>query len=631
MSLEGFAPAADPVPSEHLVRFGAFELDRSTGELTCQGRRVPLQDQPARVLCLLTAKPNQLISREELRQALWSDDTFVEFEAALSVAIMKIRQALGDSAGKPRFVETIPKRGYRFLADVRAAGPAVMVAAPPTSTLPDEPRRRSWIWLLGLAVLTFAAVVLFAQRSRNVPAAPPAPRSIAVLPFQPLVAGASDEALEFGMTASLITKLSRIPGLTVSPMASVRRFVPLDQDPIEAGRVLGVEAVLESHVQRTANRMRVMTRLLRVSDGQALWAQEWNDEGESTVGVEGRMSEALADALKLSLAGAVREAIRTPETANPEAQERFFFGKHHLSIREGRRFAQAEQAFREAIELDPLYARAHAGLSLALSAVAWSGDRPGSDVIAPAKAAALEALRLDDSIAEAHTALAVVHEAFEFDRPAAEREHLRAMSLDDQDWYVLISYAVFLMNQDRADEALAVTDRHLRLDPTSPLAHRNRAMAFYVARRYDECVNQSRKTLELDRRYVTAYQWLWACLAEQGKHQEAVEAWEEWRAIDGGASARLTADRMKALYHSRGWQAYLTESLAVQPDAPDLARTRARLLVKAGRHDDAITALERALERRDPWIVMLNQPEWDPLRGDARFQAIRRRTGARGL
>jgi DNA-binding winged helix-turn-helix (wHTH) protein/TolB-like protein/Tfp pilus assembly protein PilF len=629
MSVEGFAPAADPVPSEHLVRFGAFELDRSTGELTSQGRRVPLQDQPARVLCLLTAKPNQLVSREELRQALWSDDTFVEFEAALAVAIMKIRQALGDSATKPRFVETIPKRGYRFLADVRAAAPAVTVAAQAASTQPDKRHRTPWLWVLGLAVLTVAAVVLFAQRSRNDPAANPGPRSVAVLPFRPLVTGAGDEALELGMTASLITKLSRIPGLTVSPIASVRRFVRLDQDPVEAGRILGVEAVLESHVHRTADRMRVMTRLLRVSDGRALWAQEWNDEGRSALGVEGRMSESLADALSLSLAGDEREAIRKPETANLEAQERFFFGKYHLGIREGERFAQAEQAFRAAIELDPLYARAHAGLSLALSAVAWSGDRPGVEVMSAAKAVALEALRLDDSLAEAHTALAVVHEAFEFDRAAAEREYLRAMSLDDHDWYVLISYAVFLMNQDRADEALAVTDRHLRLDPTSPLAHRNRAMALYVARRYDECVTQSRKTLELDRRYVTAYQWLWACLAEQGKHQEAVEVWEEKRAIDGSASARLTADRMKALYRARGWQAYLRESLALIPDAPDLARTRIRLLVKAGRYDDAIAALERALERRDPWVVMLNQPEWDPLRGDSRFQAVRRRTGAR--
>ena len=447
------------------------------------------------------------------------------------------------------------------------------------------------------------------------------PRSIAVLPFKPLVATEADERLQLGLTEAVINQLSRIKTLRIEPLARVRRFRSLDQDPLEVGRVLRVEAVLEGHFQQMGSGVQVRSRLLRTRDGTALAIDQWHESFSNILDVQGHLAELIAEALEVTLTPAERARIRRQDTNSPEAFRNYLFGRYHLEFRSYERMLEAERELREALRLDPRYARAHAALSLTLTHMAWLGGRRGIDVMGPAKDAALQALALDDSVALAHTALAYVHDQFEYDPVRAQSEHLRAIELDDQDLWVLRAYGSFLMRRDAFDEALEVIRRALQLDPTSPLSNRHKAMMLYVARRYDECVAQSRRTLTLDPDDLSlSYPWLARCLEQQGKQRQAVDAYEKNRAARGNP---VLAERMKRLYAVRGWEAYWRERLRLDSGVESAAAAHVRL----GNIDESIRSLERGYQARSPWINNSNDPEWDPLRSDQRFQALRQRTG----
>jgi TolB-like protein/Tfp pilus assembly protein PilF len=481
-------------------------------------------------------------------------------------------------------------------------------------------RRILW-WAVGtgVAILGVGAAVLGTWTRDSISSVPP--RSIAVLPFKPLVATEADERLQLGLTEAVINQLSRIKTLRIEPLARVRRFRSLDQDPLEAGRALRVEAVLEGHFQQTQSGVQVRSRLLRTRDGTALAINQWHEPFRNILDVQGRLAESLAEALGLTLTSAERARIRRQDTNSPEAFRHYLFGRYHLEVRSYERMLEAERELREALRLDPRYARAHAALSLTLTHMAWLGGPRGIDVMGPAKDAALQALAIDDSVALAHTALAYVHDYFEYDSIRAQSEHLRAMELDDQDLWVLRAYGSFLMRRDAFDEALEVIRRALDLDPTSPLSNRHKAMMLYVARRYDECVAESRRTLTLDPDDLSlSYQWLARCLEQQGKQRQAVDAYEKGRAARGNPAL---AERMKRLYAAHGWEAYWRERLRLDNGVESAAAAHVRL----GNIDEAIRSFERAYDARSPWINSSNHPEWDPLRSDPRFQALRQRAG----
>jgi Tfp pilus assembly protein PilF len=282
---------------------------------------------------------------------------------------------------------------------------------------------------------------------------------------------------------------------------------------------------------------------------------------------------------------------------------------------------QAEREFREALKLDPQYARAHAALALTLAHLAWLAGEKANEVMPHAKEAALKALAIDETVALAHTALAHVHEIFDYDPVRAQAEHLRAMQLDDQDLWVLRTYATFLMSRGETDEGLALNRRALDLDPTAPLSMRWQAMLLYVARRYDDCVTECRKALTLDPNDGgLVYNWLPRCLEAQGKKAEAVDAYEQARALRRSSE---TAEQLKAVYAAQGWEAYWRARLNVTPGPGQAAFAHLRL----GNTDEVIALLQQLYDARAPWVVFTNQPEWDPVRSDPRFQALRRNAG----
>ena len=448
-------------------------------------------------------------------------------------------------------------------------------------------------------------------------------RSIAVLPFRPLVATEEDERLQFGLTEAVINQLSRIKTLRVEPLARVRRFGGMNQDPLEAGRALGVEAVVQGHFQLTDSGVRVRSQLLRTVDGAALVTDQWEEPFRNILDAQSQLADSLAQALEPMLGPVDRARIRRQDTRSPEAFRHYLFGRYHMEVRSAERMLQAEREFREALKLDSQYARAHAALSLSLTHTAWLGRRRGIDVMGPAKDAAMKALAIDDSVALAHTALAYVHECFEYDHALSQAAHLRAMELDDQDLWVLRAYGSFLMRRDAFDEAIEVIRRALELDPVSPLSNRHYAMMLYSARRYDECVAISHRTLTIDPNDTSlSYKWLAKCLEQQGKHAEAVDAYEKGRAAQGKPGL---ADRLRRIYAAQGWHAYWRERLQLVGAQDDAALAPA--LVRLGNLQEAINTLERAYDSRAPWIGFINQPEWDALLPDPRFQALRLRLG----
>jgi len=637
----------DDARRDRVYEFGPFHLNSRRRLLECASGVVPLTAKVFDILLYLLQERGRLVSKEELLAHVWPD-AVVE-EGNLARHISTLRKVLGDDRETHRYIVTVSGQGYRFVGEVREVAPADpardssdgSTSAPSPS--PAQPpadvaelhragsgqpsgRRRARlgvvtaIIVLGVTVATIVA----AWFARNEPAPMNTLRIIAVLPFKPLATSERDEAFEMGMTGSVITRLSRIPSLTVVPLASVRRFTALDQDPLEAGRALNADAVLEGHTHRTDDVVRIQTRLLRTEDGAALWAMEWDERGSGALDLEARISESLADALQMQLAPGVRESIRRQDTVSVEARERYFFGKYHLGVREGARARQAEEAFRAAIRLDPQYALAHAGLAHALIAVTWLDGRRALETMPEAKAAALEALHLDHSLADAYAALGQVQHQFEFDHEAAERSFQRAFARDDEDWLVLFAYAGFLRDLNRVDEAFAINDRHLQLEPNSWLAHRIRAMVLYVGRRYDECEIQSRKALEIDPRSGTAYGWLATCLEAQGRHDEVVDVLEEQRSKAGGSlEDQRRADRMRALYRAKGWKAYWAEERAQRKRFYAAGNQgTAKIHVRLGDIDAALAMLEQMLDERHPSLTWLNQSFWDPLRPHPRFQAI---------
>lgn len=611
--------------SSQIVRFGTFELDRSTGELRSQGKRVPLQDQPAQLLSLLVSRPGEVVTREDLRRALWSDDTFVEVDTALNVAVNKIRQALRDSATTPRFVETVPRRGYRFLADVHWVETPTATEEGPPAAISDAPAR-DWHHRLmlasavaaGLAVLAFAAPDRCAQ-----PSASRSPRSIAVLPFKPLIADARDEALELGMAEAVIVKLGQHQALRVPSISAVRRYAGLEPNPLQAGRELGVDTVLDGSLQRANGRLRVSARLLDVETGTARWARQWDLPWTDVFTVQDAMATDVARELALTLASGTGPRSSKQPT-NPAAYERYLRARYLVTQRTPEDSRRAAELLEEVTAMDPSFAPAHAVLADAYLSIPWLGA-PLEPYVSRARQAALRSLQLDPTGADAHAVLGTILAQFDWDPAGGERELKRAFELGPDDPVVLRFYSLYLWNEGRFDEALALNERELALDPASVFAHRNQAIILYYARRYEESVAASLKTLELDRYFLTAYSWLGKSYEQLGWEREAVEAFVT--PLTFSEESQKEAAVLRAAAAKGGLRAYWKRWLELERLKPDPNNdVRALAWLKLGDRERALASLERLYEQRGPWIRTIKvEPQWDSLRADPRFQSLLRR------
>ena len=596
------------------LRTGVFEIDLRAGELRKRGQRVRLQEQPFQVLAMLVEKPGQLVTREELRDRLWRD-SIVDFDHGLNKAINKIREALGDSAEHPRFVETVARRGYRFLADVT---PIDAPAAP----VPLGGKR---IWAgVGLVVLVAALSWVLYSRTHSAPKI----RSLAVLPLESLSSDASQDYFADGMTDALIADLGQIGALRVISRTSVMAYKRVRKPLPEIARELNVEAVVEGTVLRSGDRVRITAQLIQVPDEKHLWAASYEGGVQDALALQNSVARAIAEQVQVTLNRQERAALAQAKPVNPQAYEAYLKGRYFWNKRTGEDLKKAVEHFGRAIEIDPGYAMAHSGLadSYALMGDWEYGILAPQEAFPRAKAAATKAIALDDNLSEAHTSLAFIHDLYDWGWAAAEKEYQRALALNPGYATAHHWYAWHLMVMGRNEEGIAELRKAESLDPLSLIISADIADALCIAQRSEESLKQSEKTLAMDPRFVVAHYQVGQALAQMKRHDEAIAEFR--KAIElGGGNATIESNLASSYAASGRKDAALRIARTLEgrhSRNPSSAASIALIYVGLGEHAQAMAWLNKAYDARfNPSILL--RPAFDPLRSDPRFQELLRR------
>jgi len=629
------------------LRFGVFELDLRAGELRKLGFRVRLQEQPLQILTMLLEHPGEVISREELQKKLWPADTFVDFDHGLNKAVSKIREALGDSAESPRFVETVARRGYRFLADVKVAEEAA-VRGPELATLPhpvveagdrpdlaDKPGMpkhllSSFAWKMSGFVLLLLVASLAAWKiySWNRPSS--AIRSLAVLPLESLSSDASQDYFADGMTDELISDLGQISALRVISRTSVMVYKHARKPLPQIARELNVDAVVEGTVLRSGDQVRITAQLIEASTDKHLWSQSYEGELRDTLALQNQVARAIADQIRINLNPQEQAALKTVKVVNPQAYESYLKGRYFWNKRTADGLKVALAYFTEAIEEDPKYAQPYSGLA---DTYALLGDwqyavMTPKEAFPKAKAAAIKALELDSALGEAHNSLAFCLDAFDWDLDSAGKEFRRAIELNPGYATAHHWYAWHLSLLGRYDEAIVEMRKAENLDPLSLIINADLAELLVIAHSYDESIRQSRKTIEMDPNFALAHNQLAQAYLQKHMNDEAVAELQKAVQLSVGsptciaslarayAASGKTEEAVKLLSELK------KHSIPSYSDAPEIAVIYASL----GDTDQAMNWLEKAFEERFNPSVLL-RPGFDPLRSDPRFEDLVRRIG----
>jgi TolB-like protein/DNA-binding winged helix-turn-helix (wHTH) protein/Flp pilus assembly protein TadD len=600
-------------------------VELRAGELRKHGLRVRLQEQPFRVLALLLEHPGEVVTREELQRRLWPADTFVDFDHGLNKAINKLREALGDSADSPRFVETVARRGYRFLADVK--GPdAVLVDAP---ALPEH-RLPSLVWrvsALGLVLLT-AALVTWRLHSRTRPS--PVIRSLAVLPLESLSSDASQDYFADGMTDELISDLGQISALRVISRTSVMAYKHARKPLPQIARELNVDAVVEGTVLRSGEQVRITAQLIEASSDKHLWSQSYEGELRDTLALQSKVAGAIAEQIRINLNPQEQAALKNVRVVNPEAYESYLKGRYFWNKRTAAGLKVALAYFNQAIDEDPNYAPAHSGLADTYALLAdWEyGVMTPKEALPKAKAAAIKALELDSSLGEAHNSLAFCLDVFDWDLDAAEKEFRRAIELNPSYATAHQWYASHLIVLGRNDDAIAEMRKAETLDPLSLIISADLADFLVIAHSYDESIRESRKTIEMDPSFALAHNQLGQAYLQKQMPDEAVAELQKGVQLSGG-SPTIIANLARAYVASdkRSEAVKLLGDLMKRSNPSSSHASEIAMIYVALRDtDQALNWLEKGYEERFNPSVLL-RPGFDPLRSNPRFQDLLRRIG----
>jgi TolB-like protein/DNA-binding winged helix-turn-helix (wHTH) protein/Flp pilus assembly protein TadD len=629
------------------LRFGVFELDLRAGELRKHGLRVRLQEQPFQVLAMLVEHPGEVVAREELQKKLWPADTFVDFDHGLNKAINKLREALGDSAESPRFVETVARRGYRFLVDVKPADatsvPGVEPASQthPVADTADRPalavnaalpKRIQWSRALqSSAVLLFLVIAALAAWKVHSWLRPPAViRSLAVLPLESLSSDASQDYFADGMTDELISDLGQIGALRVISRTSVMAYKHTRKPLPQIARELNVDAVVEGTVLRSGDQVRITAQLIQASADKHLWSQSYEGELRDTLALQDKVARAIADQIRINLNPQEQAALKNVKAVNPQAYESYLKGRYFWNKRTRESLKVALAYFNQAIDEDPKYAQAYSGLA---DTYALLGDwqyavMTAKEALPKAKAAAIKALELDNSLGEAHNSLAFCLDGFDWDFDSAGKEFRRAIELNPGYATAHHWYAWHLSLLGRYDEAIAEMRRALNLDPLSLVINADLAELLVLAHSYDESIQQSRKTIELDPNFGLAHNHLAQAYLQEHRNDEAVAELQKAVQLSGGSPTCMA--NLARAYAAIGERTEAQELLAdlKKRASPGYSHGTEIAVIYAalGDKDQAMTWLEKGYEERfNPGVLL--RPGFDPLRSDPRFDALLRHVG----
>lgn len=642
--------AAANKPTQGVYEFGRFRLDAAQRLLWRDGEIVPMPPRVFDTLLVLVENSGHLLEKDDLMRRLWPD-TIVE-EVTLARNISDLRKVLGETEGGQKYIETVPRRGYQFVAPVRQPGANVVdlvvekrararviaeegeaaAALPPPLRQSDEgprPGRLRATWLVVfVAVVAGTAALFYFWTGRTKEAGLVKPiRSIAVLPFKPLTADRRDESLEVGMADTLITKLSGLKQLTVRPISAVRKYSALDQDPVAVGRELRVEAVLEGSIQWDAeSRVRVTARLWQVEDNALLWADNCVEQCADIFALQDAVSARVVAALATTLTGAEQQMLAKHYTESAEAYQLYLKGRYFWNQKTAQGLKKAIEHFQQAIRVDPDYALAYTGLADSYAVMGSLGMISSQESRRQAKAAATKALELDEALAEAHASLAWLDW---WDWAGAEREFKRALELNPNDATARQWHAEYLAALGRFDEAIAEIRRALHIDPTSLTINAIAGQTYWVARRYDEAIEQCQKTLELDPNFFLGHHFLAGAYAEKGRYEEALAAAKKAKELEDNP---ITLYLIGYIYATSGSRA---EAEQVQRELIGISKRKyvpsynvAGLYATLGEREAAFAWLEKAVNAQEEHLIWLKvDPHLDPLRSDPRFADLLRRVG----
>jgi TolB-like protein/DNA-binding winged helix-turn-helix (wHTH) protein/Tfp pilus assembly protein PilF len=660
----------------HFYEFGQFRLDADRHRLLRNGELVLLSGKAIEILLVLVQNSGKLLEREALMRAVWPD-TIVE-DANLTVAISQLRKVLAENGNSAaEFVQTIPRVGYRFVAEMREVveepAPSVFEkrvqlqplvekeiardgddwssptngAAPipikltangwkaPAQSVFAFPKRR-WVITLGMVLLIAGGVIAYRNFPRPDRIGPGAITSVAVLPLKNLTGSANDEYLADGLTEGLISSLSKIQGLKVISRGSVFAFKGKEIHPHEVGRRLGVMSVIEGGILKSNGSARVSLRLVNTKDGRVLWSHESAGRSASDFfEIEDDLARRAAVALRPEIAAkqANRDARQYPK--NPEAYLEYLKGRYFWNKRTAADAERAIQHFEQAIALDPSYAQAYSGLA---DCYAIRTALPPRVAIPKAMAAAMKAVELDNELAESHVSLATIKELYDWDRKGAESEYRRAIELNSN--YALAHglYSMYLTSMGRFDEGAAEASRAQEIDPLSPNMHIYLGWNFFNARQYDRSIEEAQKAIDLDPNVTMAYNLMARAYAQKKMYKEAIEVGERATRISDQGTSMMSKEHpfsLASLGYAYAVSGQLNEAHRIIQELKELstksyvsANHLAVIYAGLGEKERVIEYLEKTFEERDEMQRFVKvSPIFDGIHADRRFGDLLVRVG----
>lgn len=606
------------VQPAHIVRFGPFQLDLLAAELRHNGTKTKIPEQPFQVLVTLIEHEGDVVTREELRQRLWNSHTFIDFEHGLNTAVKRLREALGDSAENPRYIETLPRHGYRLMVAVEKPEPAIAAAS----------HRRRNIGLAVMAVLIVAIATAAVWRQWLLERFHPVKiESLAVLPLENLSGSPEEEYFTDGMTEALITELGKVHGLRVISRQSVMQYKSTNKTVPQIARELHVDALVEGSVLRSNGRVRITTQLIQANPERHLWSESYERNLSDVIALQREVTQAIAREIRVSLTPQEQQSLANARPVSPEAYEAYLRGYFFLRQLSPEGVKKSFDSFQRAIDKDPNYAPAYVGLA---QAYIIAGDRnvlPPNEAYAQASPLIMKALARDDTLSEAHSGLAFLRE-IDWDWAGAEQEYLRAIDLDPGNARVRNWYGIFLAEMGRMDASLAEHRRARQLDPTARGINAALAVNLVAAGRYDEAVEEAKASVEMDDDSAPAHFALGLAYTKKGMGEEAIRELKRAVALSQGYSGyeRVLAYSY-AVFGRTAEACRVAEHLKQLPPQSHVRPTDlATAYAACGRNEEAVRWLERAYREHDSSLASLKgDVTLEKLRPDPRFQDLLRR------
>ncbi len=577
-----------------VLRFESFELDLRAEQLRKRGVKLRLRGQPLKVLATLLTRAPDVVTREELHAEIWPADTFVDFDHGLHNAIARLRQVLGDSADKPRFIETLPRRGYRFVGQL-------------LSEKTEDPA------LAGVHKIDVRKI-----------------RAIAVLPLEDLSEEAGHEYFSDGMTEALINSLARIKVLRVISRTSAMLYKGAGKSLPEIARELNVDAVIEGSVLRAGERVRITTRLIHAASDQHLWVETYDRDFLDILSLQSEISRQVANEVMIILSPEENARLASVRLVNREAHESYLQARYYWNKRSEEGVKKAVAYFRRAIDSDPTFARGYAGLADCYHILGYYNTLSPKEAYPKAKAAALKALELEPSLAEPHAALGVINRDYEWNWAAAEAEFQRAIELNPG-YVEAYHWRTTLFGMlGRRKEALEGKASALAMDPLSVVIRTDLARMLYFFRDYDRSLHEFRASLEMDPNFASAHLWMAHVYQQKGLVDEALPILKEGLRLSGDSAYALAR-----LGHGYALAGLCDDAQSILKRLLTAARQKhvspydiAMIHLGLGEVDQAFTCLEAAYEQRSLWLGYLKvEPQLDLLRSDLRFLSLLDRLG----